>query len=86
MKRCSVRRSIPYQPPGLWVDVSFAQFEYTTSTGKDLYRRGLYTFFRRTLAPPNMFDNANRQACTVKDVADQHAVAGIDDAQRPGVC
>jgi len=56
----------PYQPPGLWVDVSFAQFEYVQSTGDDLYRRGLYTFFRRTLAPPNMFDNANRQACTVK--------------------
>ncbi|MEM9111625.1 MAG: PSD1 and planctomycete cytochrome C domain-containing protein [Planctomycetota bacterium] len=56
----------PYQPPGLWVDVSFAQFEYIQSTGADLYRRSLYTFFRRTLAPPNMFDNANRQACTVK--------------------
>ncbi|MEO0476527.1 MAG: PSD1 and planctomycete cytochrome C domain-containing protein [Planctomycetota bacterium] len=56
----------PYQPPGLWVDVSFAQFEYVQSTGEDLYRRSLYTFFRRTLAPPNMFDNANRQACTVK--------------------
>ena len=56
----------PYQPPGLWVDVSFAMFEYKQSTGDDLYRRSLYTFFRRTLAPPNMFDNANRQACTVK--------------------
>ena len=56
----------PYQPPGLWVDVSFAQFEYVQSKGDDLYRRSLYTFFRRTLAPPNMFDNANRQACTVK--------------------
>lgn len=56
----------PYQPPGLWVDVSFAQFEYVQSEGNDLYRRSLYTFFRRTLAPPNMFDNASRQACTVK--------------------
>ncbi len=57
----------PYQPPGLWVDVSFAQFEYVQSQGDNLYRRSLYTFFRRTLAPPNMFDNASRQACTVKD-------------------
>ena len=56
----------PYQPPGLWVDVSFAQFEYLQSEGEDLYRRSLYTFFRRTLAPPNLFDNASRQACTVK--------------------
>ena len=56
----------PYQPPGLWVDVSFAQFEYKQSKGDDLYRRSLYTFFRRTLAPPNLFDNPSRQACTVK--------------------
>ena len=56
----------PYQPPGLWVDVSFAQFEYNQSKGDDLYRRSLYTFFRRTLAPPNLFDNSSRQACTVK--------------------
>jgi hypothetical protein len=56
----------PYQPPGLWVDISFAQFDYPQSTGADLYRRSLYTFFRRTLAPPNLFDNANRQACSVK--------------------
>ena len=56
----------PYQPDGLWVDISFAQFEYIPSTGPDLYRRSLYTFFRRTLAPPNLFDNASRQACVVK--------------------
>ncbi len=56
----------PYQPPGLWADISFAMFEYKQSEGGDLYRRSLYTFFRRTLAPPNMFDNASRQACTVK--------------------
>jgi hypothetical protein len=56
----------PYQPQGLWVDISFAQFDYPQSTGADLYRRSLYTFFRRTLAPPNLFDNANRQACSVK--------------------
>jgi len=56
----------PYQPPGLWIDVSFAQFEYVQSESADLYRRSIYSFFRRTLAPPNLFDNANRQACTVK--------------------
>lgn len=56
----------PYQPPGLWADISFAQFEFLQSEGDDLYRRSLYTFFRRTLAPPNLFDNASRQACTVK--------------------
>jgi len=56
----------PYQPDGLWVDISFAQFEYIPSSGEDLYRRSMYTFFRRTLAPPNLFDNASRQACVVK--------------------
>jgi hypothetical protein len=56
----------PYQPPGLWEDISFAQFEYPQSHGDDLYRRSIYSFFRRTLAPPNMFDNPSRQACSVK--------------------
>jgi hypothetical protein len=56
----------PYQPDGMWKEFSLEKFGYTPSTGKDLYRRSLYTFWRRTVPPPNMFDSANRQACTVK--------------------
>ncbi|MEX0742611.1 MAG: DUF1553 domain-containing protein, partial [Phycisphaeraceae bacterium] len=37
----------PYQPPGIWEEVTFGQISYTQSTGEDLYRRSLYTFWRR---------------------------------------
>ena len=56
----------PYQPNGLWKEFSLEKFSYSPSTGDDLYRRSLYTFWRRTVAPPNLFDSANRQTCSVK--------------------
>jgi hypothetical protein len=56
----------PYQPKGLWKEFSLEKFAYTPSTGKSLHRRSLYTFWRRTVPPPNMFDSANRQTCMVK--------------------
>ena len=61
----------PYQPKGLWKEknnFSTYLFEYEESKGEDLYRRGLYTFIRRTSPPPNMltFDATSREVCTVK--------------------
>jgi hypothetical protein len=61
----------PYQPKGLWKEknnFSTYLYEYEESTGEDLYRRGLYTFIRRTSPPPNMitFDATSRETCTVK--------------------
>jgi hypothetical protein len=56
----------PYQPPGLWEDFSFNQIRYTQDHGEKLYRRSLYTFWRRSIGPPNMFDTPNRQVCTVR--------------------
>ncbi len=56
----------PYQPIGLWKEFSLEKFSYKPSKGEDLYRRSLYTFWRRTVAPPNLFDSANRQTCIVK--------------------
>jgi hypothetical protein len=58
----------PYQPDGLWKEISMQDMEYRRSTGGDLYRRGLYTFWKRTIAPPMMmnFDAANREACVVR--------------------
>ena len=56
----------PYQPAGLWKEFSLEKFSYEPSTGEDLYRRSLYTFWRRTVAPPNLFDSANRQTCNVR--------------------
>ena len=65
-ERIGGRPVYPYQPEGMWLEFSYEKFSYTPSSGDDLYRRSLYTFWRRTVAPPNMFDTANRQACTVR--------------------
>jgi hypothetical protein len=56
----------PYQPPGLWEDFSFNQIRYVQDHGESLYRRSLYTFWRRSIGPPNMFDSSARQVCTVR--------------------
>jgi cytochrome c553 len=56
----------PYQPPGLWEEVSGATYEQ--DHGTSLYRRSLYTYFKRTAAPPGMiaFDAAGRETCIVR--------------------
>src|SRR6516225_4100517 len=42
---------------------------YVQSKGPDLYRRSLYTFWKRTIAPPMMvnFDSAQRETCVVRE-------------------
>ncbi|MFT5523768.1 MAG: hypothetical protein ACI9HK_001716 [Pirellulaceae bacterium] len=56
----------PYQPKGLWKDIA-SDSEYDQATGAGLYRRSLYTYWKRTVTPPNMasFDATSREACTV---------------------
>jgi hypothetical protein len=58
----------PYQPPGLWKDLT-ALADYQPDTGANLYRRSLYTFWKRTIAPPAMiaFDASTRETCTVRE-------------------
>ena len=59
----------PYQPKGIWDSLAITKerdFTYPQSTGSDLYRRSLYTFWRRTVSPGNMFDASSRQACKVR--------------------
>jgi hypothetical protein len=59
----------PYQPDAVWEALAITNerdFTYPTSNGNDLYRRSLYTFWRRTVGPANMFDASNRQACRVR--------------------
>jgi len=59
----------PYQPRGLWDEVAygdvFSAQTYTQGTGKDLYRRGMYTFWKRTVPPAAMtiFDAPDREKC-----------------------
>ncbi len=55
-----------YQPPGIWEEASFGKKKYHQDEGEKLYRRSLYTFWRRIIAPTMFFDNASRQTCTVK--------------------
>ena len=61
----------PYQPKGLWKVVAFAGSntkEFKADTGDKLYRRSLYTFWKRTSPPPSMaaFDAPTRESCTVR--------------------
>ena len=60
--------SIPMQliRSGITRNYEERDFTYPQSTGTDLYRRSIYTFWRRTVAPTNMFDAANRRTCTVR--------------------
>lgn len=63
----------PYTPGDLWREVShYGSTPATAQTfvqdhGEKLYRRSLYTFWKRTAAPPNMtaFDAPNREVCTI---------------------
>lgn len=61
----------PYQPAGLWEMATSGRGQlatYKQDTGQLLYRRGMYTFIKRTVPPPNMiiFDASNRDQCEVK--------------------
>ena len=57
----------PYQPAGLW-EQSGTGKTYKQDSGSSLYRRSLYTFWRRTSPPPSMltFDAMSREVCTAK--------------------
>jgi hypothetical protein len=57
----------PYQPAGLWEQSGTGKL-YVQDHGLKLYRRSLYTFWRRTSPPPSMitFDAVSREVCTAK--------------------
>jgi hypothetical protein len=62
----------PYQPKGLWEEMAFgggfSAQTYTPSTGEDLYRRSMYTTWKRTVPPPSLttFDAPDREKCTAR--------------------
>ena len=57
----------PYQPNGLWAINPFSR-EYVQDEGEKLYRRSLYTFWKRSVPPPtmDMFDAPGRSRCQVR--------------------
>jgi len=65
----------PYQPPGIWEELAsradgknWTAQEYVQSHGPDLYRRTMYTFWKRTAPPPSLvtFDAPDRETCVVR--------------------
>ena len=61
----------PYQPDGLWKAVGYTgsnTVKFVQDHGSQLFRRSLYTFWKRTAAPPTMltFDAPSRESCSVR--------------------
>jgi hypothetical protein len=65
----------PYQPAGLWEELmsrsdgdNWTAQKYKQSSGKDLYRRTMYTFWKRTCPPPALatLDAPDRETCVVR--------------------
>ena len=89
-RACSIERIggrpvYPYQPDAIWEALAITKerdFTYPASSGNDLYRRSLYTFWRRTVGPANMFDTSNRQTCRVRSTTTStplHALTTLND-------
>jgi hypothetical protein len=68
----------PYQPAGLWKEINGQ--DYVQDHGPGLYRRSLYTFWKRTAPPPGMmlFDAAGRETCTVNEVRTNTPLQALD--------
>jgi hypothetical protein len=61
----------PYQPPGIWDQVGMPGGDtrlYKQDTGDNLYRRSVYTFWKRQAAPASLeiFNAPSREVCTVR--------------------
>jgi hypothetical protein len=69
---------MPPQPKGVW-QVVYSADKWETSMGEDRYRRGLYTFWRRTSPYPAMmaFDATSRELCTVRRIRTNTPLAAL---------
>ena len=76
--------------PGVWEAVAMIGSntrDYKQDTGESLYRRSMYTFWKRAAPPASMdiFNAPNRETCTMRRERTEHAAAGAGDAQRSAV-
>lgn len=69
---------MPRQPKGIW-QVVYSGDRWVTSPGEDQYRRGLYTFWRRTSPYPSMvtLDATSREVCTIRRVRTNTPLAAL---------
>jgi hypothetical protein len=69
----------PYQPPGLWQELAGGD-GYVQDKGEGLYRRSLYTYWKRTVAAPFMinFDSPSRETCTVRETRTNTPLQALD--------
>jgi hypothetical protein len=72
----------PYQPAGLWEEVSMPDVNtrvYATDMGEGLWRRSLYTYWKRACPPPSMltFDAPTREFCTIRRTATDTALQAL---------
>jgi hypothetical protein len=56
----------PWQPEGVWEENFMGRFTYEPSEGPAQYRRTLYAFWRRSIAPTFLFDSSQRRSCEVR--------------------
>lgn len=72
----------PYQPDGVWEEATFGKKTYSLDSGDAVYRRSLYVFWRRIIAPTMFFDSASRQTCSVRSSrtnSPMHALLALND-------
>jgi Protein of unknown function (DUF1553)/Protein of unknown function (DUF1549)/Planctomycete cytochrome C len=72
----------PYQPSGVWEEATFGRKRYQQDKGEALYRRSVYTFWRRIIGPTPFFDATARQVCIVKPTRTNsplHALTTLND-------
>ncbi|MES2570665.1 MAG: DUF1553 domain-containing protein, partial [Verrucomicrobiota bacterium] len=74
----------PYQPEGYWENLNFPARTYEADSGASQYRRGLYTFLRRTMPNPTMatFDAPSREICVIRRIPTNtplQAFVGLND-------
>jgi hypothetical protein len=72
----------PTQPAGAWADSTMGRFHYEESVGDDLFRRSIYAFWRRSVAPTAFFDTSKRRTCQIRTVRTNtplHALTLLND-------